>query len=72
MPDELERQTATVSRLPLFSSDGGNNHGGSWILSIGQYALVIGEAPGAQDLANEIAARWNMQIGERRRLDQDF
>lgn len=71
MADELERRTATVSQLPVFSGDG-YSHGGGWIVSIGPHALVLGEARDAEDLAHEIAARWNMQIGERRRLEPNF
>lgn len=53
-----ETRKATVSYLPHNSGDG-YGWGGGVILTIGQFAIPLGEGRAASALAEEMAARWN-------------
>lgn len=59
-------ERATVSHTPSFSGDG-YGYGGSTVLTIGGTSLLFGEGERANELAWEMANRWNAAInsGER-------
>jgi hypothetical protein len=59
MNDQIKSLEAVVSWLPFHSGDG-YGWGGGVILTIGSHAIPIGEGPMANELAKEIARRWNV------------
>jgi len=56
---------AEVRQTPIFSGDG-YGFGGSATLTIGRFAIPLGEHPDALGLAQEIARRWNIKGFQRR------
>lgn len=57
----LDTAPAKAAMLPYHSGDG-YSFGGGAILTIGEFAIPIGEADGSFALAKEIARRWNTAI----------
>lgn len=55
---KFKDERATVSHLPSFSGDGYGCGGGS-VLTIGGKSVLLGEGDAANELAWEIANRWN-------------
>jgi hypothetical protein len=55
-------EKATVSHLPGFCGDG-YGYGGSAVLTIAGRSILLGESEGDNELAWEIANRWNAAIG---------
>lgn len=54
----FKEEKAIVSHTPCFSGDG-YGYGGSVVLTIGGASLLLGEGERANELAWEIANRWN-------------
>jgi len=54
----FDNDKAVVSHLPGFSGDG-YGYGGGTVLTIGSRSLLLGEGEAANELAWEIANRWN-------------
>ena len=59
--DDFElNSVADVRKTPIFSGDG-YAWGGAAVLTIGRFAIPLGEHPQALGLALEIARRWNLK-----------
>lgn len=55
---DFKKEKAIVSHLPGFSGDG-YGYGGGSVLTIGGISLLLGEGSDANELAWELANRWN-------------
>lgn len=62
--EEIKNAWAIVSSLPSFSGDG-YEYGGGVVLTIGDRTIQFGEGWIAQQLAREVADRWNYVKGRK-------
>ncbi len=58
---KFKDERATVSHLPAYAWNG-YGYGGSAVLTIGDISILLGETANANELAWEIANRWNAAL----------
>lgn len=61
--NELKKEVAVFSLLPVHSGDG-YGYGGGAVVTIGDRSIQLGEGYIAKMLAEELARRWNAALHE--------